>query len=593
MSDPEKNKKKKLSRASYATLARLVREYVLPYWPRLLIGMALGAITATANGAMAWVLDPLIDDVIGKQQTDLLYILAGGMVAIGLVGGISAYLADRFIHGTGYSVIADVQKHVFTHLLQSDIARMMQKAPGELISRFTYDANNLLNATSRGLTGLSKDLLKAIVLIITMFHADWQLAILGLIVLPTAIAPVARIGRKMRKVSANTQSQFGSFTSVLDESFRGIRIVKAYGMEDHQSERVFSAIDDIRNLSIRAVATRAMSQPIMQTLVSFAFASVMVYGGLRVMEGSLEAGDLVKFLTAAALSYQPLRSLATLNVALQQGVAAADALFNILDTKPTIVSKDGARDLQIKGAEIDFKDVQFAYNDQDVVIDRLSLSVPAGKTVALVGPSGSGKSTLLNLISRFYDVQKGSVQIDGQSIADVSLESLRAQIALVTQDVLLFDETIRDNIMYGKPDASEAQLIAAAQAADAHNFIMSLPKGYDTVVGTGGGNLSGGQRQRVAIARAMLKDSPILLLDEATSALDAESERHVQLALDRLMTGRSSVVIAHRLATIRHADIIYVIEKGRVAEAGTHDDLLAAQGAYAKLYKLQFESQAV
>jgi len=421
-----------------------------------------------------------------------------------------------------------------------------------------------------------------------MFYQDWLLATLACIAFPLAFRPMQRIGKRMRRVSANTQAETGQFMTLLNQTFQGARYVKAYGMESYEMSRAQRLIESLYRLVEKAQRVRSISSPLMEALGGIAIALVILYGGHQVLNGARTPGAFFSFIAALLLAYQPLKTLAGLNANLQEGLAAAQRLFTVLDIEPAIGDRDGARVLHVTGGEVRFEDVDFAYESGAQALRGVTLEIPAGKTVALVGASGAGKSTIMNLIPRFYDVAAGAVLVDGQDVRDVTLASLRAAIGLVSQEVSLFDDTIRANIAYGRFGASEEEIVAAAKTAAADEFIRGLPQGYDTMVGEHGVKLSGGQRQRLSIARAMLKNAPILLLDEATSALDTESERQVQGALKNLTQGRTTLVIAHRLSTVIGADIIYVIDNGRVVERGSHADLLRRDGAYARLHALQF-----
>jgi subfamily B ATP-binding cassette protein MsbA len=397
-----------------------------------------------------------------------------------------------------------------------------------------------------------------------------------------------RIGRRMRRVSANTQTELGEFMTLLNQTFQGARYVKAYGMETYETSRAARIIENLYRLVEKSQRIRAISSPLMETLGGVAVALVILYGGHQVFTGARSTGAFFSFITALLLAYQPLKNLANLNANLQEGLAAAQRLFTVLDIEPTICDRADAKPLAVAGGEIRFDAVRFSYGNGLDALNAATLEVPAGGTVALVGASGAGKSTIMNLIPRFYDVTAGAVRVDGQDVRDVTLASLRGAIALVSQEVTLFDDTVRANIAYGRFGASDAEIEATARAAAADDFIRALPQGYDTPVGEHGVKLSGGQRQRLSIARAMLKNAPILLLDEATSSLDTESERQVQTALKTLMRGRTTLVIAHRLSTVIEADIIYVIDAGRVVERGSHAELLRRDGAYARLHAMQF-----
>jgi len=572
---------------------RLVRGYLLRYRLPLVGALLCMGLAAGAQPALAWLMEPVVGDIFLNRDQDMLRVLPLAVLAVMVGGGLANFGQAVLMNWIGLRMVADLQRQTFAHVLGLDLAFFQHTATGKLIANLTSDSHLVRQAAATTLTGLVKDLVSVVLLVSLMFYQNWQLALVVVVIFPLAALPIGRLGRRMRKVVANTQAELGEFAGLLNETFQGARHVKAYGMEAHETARAGRLVDRLFRLYMKSARTRATSAPMMEALGGMAVAAVIFYGGAQVIEGRAEAGAFFAFVTALLLAYRPLKSVANLNTSLQEGLAAAQRLFAVLDLAPAIVDRPGAGPLALAGGEISFDDVHFAYGADAPALNGLDLRVPAGKTVALVGPSGAGKSTILNLIPRFYDVNGGAVCIDGQDVRDVTLASLRAAIGLVSQEITLFDDTVRANIAYGRPGASDAEIIAAARDAAAHEFISALPAGYDTVVGERGARLSGGERQRVAIARAMLKDAPILLLDEATASLDAESERQVQAALRALMAGRTTLVIAHRLATVRDADLICVIDAGRVVEQGRHGELVASGGLYARLHGLQFAPRAV
>ncbi len=572
-------------------LGRLIRVYVRPQLKRIIMAIIFMVIVAGCTAAFPQLIKPIINEIFVSKNEDALIPIAIACLLVFAAKGAADYAQSVLMSIVGHRIVADIQTQLFERLIDAPLAYFNTAAPGALIARFINDAGLLRSAVSTSLTSFGKDTFTLIGLVSVMFYEDWQLSALALIAFPTAILPIVRVGKRMRKVSGSTQVQVGNLTTVLDEAFQGIRSVKAYCMEVHETKRAGHTIDEVFHLNVKAARTRASLRPVMEILSGLAIVAVLIYGGNQVIDDVRDPGSFFAFIFALLLAYEPVKKLARLHVNLQEGMAAAQRLFAILDEKPTIIETPDAKALVLSGGEVVFKNVDFSYHKDAPATYDLSLTVPAGKTVALVGASGAGKSTLLNLIPRFYDVTSGEITIDGQNVRDVTLKSLRNSIALVSQEVLLFDDTVRANIAYGRTDATEDEIIAAAKHAGAHEFIIELPEGYDTEVGPRGGKLSGGQRQRVAIARAMVRDASILLLDEATSALDSESERKVQAALGTLMAGKTTVVIAHRLSTVVEADIIYVMDSGRVIESGAHAELLAKDGAYAKLYALQFAEQ--
>ncbi len=545
---------------------------------------------AAATAGTAKLMDPVVNYVFTERRSEYLLPLALTVLATFATKSVANYFEAVLMSSVGLRVIADLQNRLFRQILRLDAAFFHTHTTGSLISRLTNDISAMRYAASDALTGAGKDATSVIFLVFLMFYQDWVLSTATFFVFPLAIIPISRLGKRMRKVTANTQEQMGRLVTYLEQSIQGVRLVKSYGMEEYESRRVNGLVADLQTQIFRATRVRSASSPIMELLGGIAITVVILYGGARVIEGQTTPGAFFSFITALMLAYRPLKSIGSLNTALQEGLAAAARTFSILDLTPAIVDRPGVQDLVVTGGEVRMDSVFFTYDGNRVVLDGLDMLVPAGQTVALVGSSGAGKTTLLNLLPRFFDVTDGRVLIDGQNIRDVSLASLRTNIALVSQEIVLFDDTVRANIAYGNFNATDDEIEAAAQAAAAHEFITALPLGYNTLVGERGMSLSGGQRQRIAIARAMLKNAPILLLDEATSALDTESERQVQIALDHLMQGRTTIVIAHRLSTVTHADVIHVLDRGKVIETGTHAELLAHGGAYARLYDMQFAS---
>jgi len=594
LSDKPKASKKRVDLRDEHTkvlVRRLVRDYVAEHKGRILLALLGMALVAATTAAFTQLIKPVVNEIFIARQSALLYPIALATVAVFTLRGFAAYSQAVLMSHVGHRVVAKIQQQLFDKLIGADLAFFHHNSPGTLISHFINDVNLLRSMASNTLTAIGKDSLTAIFLVGVMFAEDWLLALITTVILPLAILPSVRIGRSMRKVSGKNQVQVGRLTTLLDEAFQGIRHVKAYVMERYESKRADVAIEEVFRLNQKSARVSNIIHPVMETLGGFAIAAVILYGGSEVIGGDRDAGSLFTFIFALLLAYEPLKRLSKLNAMLQNGLAAAQRIFALLDEAPEIVDAPDARPLRIAGGSVRFETVHFSYDGAKAALHGVSLEAPAGKTVALVGPSGAGKSTILNLIPRFYDPESGSVSIDGQDLRGVTLDSLRSAIALVSQEILLFDDTLRANIAYGRPGAGNAEIEQAARMAGAHDFIMSFPEGYDTQVGPRGSNLSGGQRQRVAIARAMLKDAPILLLDEATSALDSESERHVQHALGQLISGRTTFVIAHRLSTVVDADIIYVMEDGRIVEQGSHAELLARSGHYARLYALQFAEQ--
>lgn len=565
-------------------IRRLARSYLHHHVGALSMAVVLMIVAAAMAGVLAKQMEPIIDGIFIAQNRAMLWPVALGVVGAFAVRGFASYGHNVILNKVGQGIVMQVQKDVFARLVRADLAFFHNHPSGQLISRMISDTILMRSAVSDSLTGIGKNLFTLIALLVVMFIQNWQLALVSFIVFPLTALLVGRLSRRLRRAAASAQAETGNFAALLGQVFSGIRHVKAYGMESHEESRVGGSAENIFRLMCKTFRVSALAIPMTEVLSGAVIAALVVFGGYQVMAGASTAGKLFSFIAAFMMAYDPIRRTARLNGTLQVGLAAAERIFAIQDAPPVIVNRPEAGTLRVTCPAIELDRVDFSYADGTKALDGVSLTIPAGKSVALVGRSGAGKSTILNLIPRFYDVTGGAIRIDGTDIRDVTFESLRGSMALVSQESVIFDDSVRANIAYGRPGADEAAVIAAAKAAAAHDFIAGLPQGYDTRLGEQGLRLSGGQRQRIAIARAFLRDAPILLLDEATSALDADSERHIQAALERLQKGKTTVIVAHRLSTVQGADIIYVLEGGRVVEQGNHSQLIGAGGIYARFY---------
>ena len=572
-------------------IRRLLAEHVRPHLGTLMLAAFSMAVVAAATAGNAWLLKPILDGLFGRGNPEWLYAIPAMVVGVAVIKGFFGYLESSTMGGFGERIIADTQVRMYAKLMHADLAWLHRVHSGKLIASFLYDAQLLREAVGKALTGMVKDSMSLLFLAIVMFMQYWELSLVVCVVFPLVAIFSRRLGRKTRKGSKRSQEETGRLTTILSETFEGARLVKAYGMEERETERARRSVEDRLDHVMKVIRARAAASPSTEALGGIAIGIVAFIGGQQIIAGTTTPGTLGSFIAAVLMAYQPLKSLSTMNVSLQEGLAAAERVFAVLDQPASIVDAADAKPLQVTRGGIALKHVDFAYDPEHPALTDIDLVVPAGCKAALVGASGAGKSTLLNLIPRFYDASRGSVSIDGQDVKGVTLKSLRGAIALVSQELTLFDDTVRANIAYGRFDADDAAIEAAAKAAAADDFIRALPDGYDTRVGENGVKLSGGQRQRIAIARAMLRDAPILLLDEATSALDSESERLIQQALARLMRGRTSLVIAHRLSTVMDADIVFVLDKGRLVEQGSPAELLRQGGIFARLHATQFASQ--
>ena len=566
-------------------LRRLWQGYVSHY--RLLLAQALLLmVVVAATGAAYPALIQQVFDNLAEEQAGMIWLVPLIIILLSGTKGVAMYLQVLAVNKLALRVTTSIQKHMASHLIEADLAQVTAEAPGRFISRIMNDLNLVREAIVRLANNLVRDVLTIIAMIAMMFWFDWLLSLLVLAVYPLAMRPIIKIGNRQRKASGDLQTHMEVVTSLLAEMLQGIRMVKAYQRETAETRRAYQAFDTLFGRLMTLLSGRAKIDPILEILGGVAIAGVMALASWQVSRGEMSVGDVIGFITALLMLVQPVRGLGTLNAVTQEGVAAGQRVLALLDEEAQITDSQTATALQASTASLRFDAVSFNYGAQQI-LDSVSFTAEPGQTIAIVGPSGAGKTTILNLVPRFFETSSGAITINTQPLRDITLSSLRAHIALVSQDAVLFDDTIAANIGFGRGDAREGDIKSAAKAAAAEEFINQLPDGYETMVGTSGLKLSGGQRQRIAIARAILKDAPLILLDEATSALDAESEQQVQMALDRLKAGRTTLVVAHRLATVRDADLILVMDKGRIVEQGRHEMLMQGSGLYAKMVALQ------
>lgn len=578
--------KKHPDKSKTSTLAkRLYGLYVRPYLGQLLIAVFFMGIAAAMTGLVAKLMQPVLDDVLFNSKKEMIFPVCAAVFVTFTIRGITTYIHTIMMNRIGQNIIADIQGDLFKHFMILDLSFFHENSSGSLVSRIVNDVNIMRLAVTETLTGFGKSASTLVFLVAVMVYQDWKLSFAAFIIFPFVSGFVFYLGKRLRKVSKKIQHELGSLSDLLLQTFQGIRLVKAYGMENHEKEKIIGAVYTVRDLNIKSVRLSNLSTPVNETIVGLIFSCIIAYGGYQVLAGSLTPGQLASFLAAFTLAYEPMKKLAKLNNTLQVGLGAAERVFEMMDIRPDIIESEKPEILSSRTPEITFKNVEFQYSNTELkALNTISFTARAGEVTALVGQSGGGKSTIINLIPRFYDVTGGSILIDGQDIRKLSLTDLRRHIALVSQDITIFNDSILSNIRYGDPSATDEQIIQAAKAAAAHDFIQSFPDCYNTIVGEDGVKLSGGQKQRISIARAILRNAPILLLDEATSALDNESESLVQNALHELEKGRTTIVIAHRLTTVQTAHQILVLDKGKVIENGTHDSLLAKDGAYARMY---------
>ena len=577
-----KKKSKPVLRDRHKRILALIKENRF----RLFLAMVCMLVMAAATSATAFLVKPVLDDIFFNKNTLMLKIIPVAVILIYLLRGLATYGQDYLMNYVGESIIRRLRDDLYSHIQDLPIAFFHKEKTGVLMSRVTGDVGIVKTMVSTAVTSSLKDCFTIVGLTIVIFYRDWQMAIFAFIILPLAFYPIVEFGRRVRRISTGWQEAVGDLSSFLHETFAGNKIVKAFGMEHYEKERFYERTLALFKLEMKAVVARSLSSPIMEFLGGFGIAFIIWYGGSKVLTGTSTAGTFFSFMAAVLMLYDPIKKLSGLNNAVQQGLAAVDRIFDVMETKSEI--KEPKNPVVIKRGphRVAFENVYFKYED-DMILEDINLDVQAGEILALVGMSGGGKTSLVNLLPRFYDVTEGAILIDGDDIRKASISSLRDQMAIVTQEPILFNDSVRNNIAYGNYRASDEEIQRAAKAAYAYDFIQSFPGKFDTNIGELGARLSGGEKQRICIARALLKDAPILILDEATSSLDAESEMLVQKALENLMKGRTTFVIAHRLSTIDYADRIIVIVNGRIVEEGTQAELIARQGEFFKLYQMQ------
>ncbi|WP_199090715.1 ATP-binding cassette domain-containing protein [Bosea sp. ASV33] len=592
-----------------ALFARVWREQIRSYLPQMLMILGLVVVIAATTSFYPLLIkaafdafaDPLtaestgfvrrMERLVSKSigyEIGVINAVATVVVIVTAIKGFSLLAQTVMTNNVVSRIEADMQTALYGHLIDADLAQLQRENPASLTQRFTTDFTFVKEALTRIVNIAIRDVVTAIALVGALIWIDWQMTLVVLLIAPVIAHPIGRIGRKLRRMANSQQEQTGLMANLVTESLQGARVAKTDRLEPYLKERAANAFETIRALKMKAANARGRLDPLLEVGGGIAVAGVLAAIGVRITSGNSTVGDFTGYVSALLLAAQPMRSLGNLNAIVQEAGASLKRYYALMDEKPQVLDRPDAKPLAVTAGEVAFRQLRFRYREDQRALEGIDLVAQGGKTTALVGRSGSGKSTLLALVPRLYDPSEGRIEIDGQDLRHVALTSLRRQIGVVSQDVVLFDDSVRANIAFGRPEASLDEIIAAAKAAAAHEFIMAMPGGYDAPVGERGHKLSGGERQRIAIARAVLKNAPILLLDEATSALDTESERLVQQALAGLMRGRTTIVIAHRLSTIREADMIVVMDEGKVVETGSHDELLARDGAYARLHRMQF-----
>lgn len=571
------------------TVLRRTLSYLKPYWPLLVISATCSMVVGAMDGAFAYLVEPVLKRIFAGKDHTIFLLVPLGIILLFVIRGICRFTYDITIKLAGQKAIQDIRNDLYASTIKKDMAFYNKQATGELMSRMTNDISMMQEGMSNVVCGLFRDMISFISLLVVIFYRNWQLAILCFIVLPLTIYPAQLIGKKIKNAARRSLDVMGGIGSILQETFSGVKVIKAFGLEQAAVNRFRLENLTFLNQYSKYMKYESLAMPVSEMIISLGIASVVFLGGSQVMSGRMSASELFSFIAAMIMLFNPVKKLQGSYNVLQRSAGGAERVFQLMDAKRQVTNQPEATDLARISGKVELRDVSFSYGDEPV-LQQIGMTIEPGQMVALVGPSGSGKSTLAALLMRFYDVSAGAILLDGHDIRMVTLDSLNRQFALVDQETTLFNDTIANNIRYGKLDATDEEVEAAAKAAFADGFIQELPEKYCTVIGDRGLRISGGQRQRLCIARALLKNAPVLILDEATSALDTESEKMVQKALDNLMQNRTTFVIAHRLSTVLHADQIVVLDKGRIVEVGSHADLVEGSGLYSRLHALQFNN---
>jgi subfamily B ATP-binding cassette protein MsbA len=575
---------------SYESYKRLLA-FIKPYISRLTISVMCMAMSGLSNVVVPWLIKDVIDKVLANKDVYTLNLIVIGILVLFILRGVFFFGQSYLMSYIGQKIVIDIREKLYRHLQKLSLSYYDRRKTGVIMSNLTNDVSALQSAIADNLVSFVQEAVILVGSLASMLYLHWKLTILTLVIVPLVLVTIRFFGMRLRLAGHEVQGKVADITALLQEAVSGIRIIRSFNREDYEIGRFVKQNDSNFQALMKTSKLTSMLTPFVEFFAAVAVTGIIWYGGMSVIDGEITAGALIAFLIYAINLANPVRRISSIYGNIQKSLAAADRVFDTLDTEPDVQERPDAIELPTVKGRVAFNDVTFSYDDEHLALQDFNLIIEPGQIVALVGPSGAGKSTVANLLPRFYDVQRGSLTIDDVDVRDVTFHSLRSQIGLVPQETMLFNASVKENILYGRLDATEAEVIAAAKAANAHDFIMELPEAYDTVVGDRGNSLSGGQRQRIAIARAILKNPRILILDEATSALDTESEKIVQGALDHLMKGRTAVVIAHRLSTVRDADMIVVIDKGRIQEKGTHEQLLKKHGLYANLYAVQFNGR--